>query len=531
MNVSDYAARNNTFRLKAGTAITQNDLLELGPDGKCYPVQVTDYAAVNQVTYGTAQTNAATGQIVAQTQVVAGQTLAYSRQAVLQGDDGSIFTFTNNSGANGLLLSKYSAAGALVSSVTVDATATAYTNQHILKLSNGNIAVAAFTGTALSYAVYDQNLNLVKAFTSVGEASSSAYFSACALSTGGFAVAYQQNTNQLLSRLATFDNTGTAVLAPTTIWTRTGTTGTQYHRMAQLSNGNLAVAVSSTNTVSSIGLFHGVVTTAGVSVLAFTSLDTTSVSIIPELSVMTGYYAISRPNNGNQLGFVFDNTGALQGAGFTAATTAGATGGTTLNLTKLVNDGTAFYLIWPRSSDSKEVLTKLPVTGTGYSTTIITTSGTLSNYNLYIDAFYENGFIVGVSVVNANYQPALWVARTDTGALVSTSVTFFGALPGTNAGQYQRVIPGGDFSFICLYDYASTAGTNLAVGKYANTAVMGVAQAAAAADALVPVAGVAGGYAANYVKGSASKAFDHLTTNINGNKGTLMNYGTVLKGF
>lgn len=521
-NVSSFG--DNTFSLKAGANISQNDALELGPDGRAYPVQITDYAAVSNCNYGTAQTNAATGQIVAQTQVVAGQTTAYYRQAVLQGSDGSIFTFTSNAASNqGLLLSKYSSSGGLIAQAAVDGTTSTYFAHQSFFLSNGNICVVAGGGPAggkVWFAIYDAKLVQIKSLTALAEDVPALYFSACALSGGGFAIVYQQNSNPLLSRLATFDNTGTVVLAPTTIWTRTGTSGTQYHRIAQLSNGNLAIAVSSANTVSSIGLYHGIVTTAGVSVLAFTNLDTTSAAWLPELSVMTGYYSVSCANGTNQLGFVFDNTGTLQGAGFTAATTSGNNG----TATKLVNDGTAFYLIWPRSSDSKEVLTKLPVTGTGYVTTVLNVS--LS----YIDAFYENEYIVLVhQAASSNSPPVMLAISTVSMSLLGSSN--FGTAPGTTNGQYHRVIPGGDFSFICLYDYSSTASTNLCVGKYANTAVMGVAQAFAAPNALVPCAGIAGGYAANFIKGSPSKAFDNTATNISGNKGTLLNYGLALKGF
>lgn len=518
------------FNLKAGANISQNDALELGPDGKAYPVQVTDYAAVANVNYGTPQTNAATGQIVAQTQVVAAQTTAYYRQAVLNGADGSIYTVTANApGPAGVLLSKYSAAGALLAQAIAEPTA-AFVAQQAFFLNNGNICVFANSpgvGGTPSFWIYDPNLVQIKGMTSLPETSIGPYGQAVALSGGGFAIVYQQNANPLLSRLVAYDNAGNVVLAPVTIWTRTGTTGMQFHRMAQLSNGNLVIAVSSTNTVSSIGLYHGIVTTGGASVLAFTNLDpigSGSAGLIPEISVTADYYAVSRANGTNQLAWVFDNTGTLRGSGFSAPTTIG----TGMNTTKLVTDGTQFWMIWPRSSDSKEVLTKLPTTGTGYVTTALAGTGF---YNLAVDAFCENGLIAAVALSSAAANPPLlWVINAMSGQLVSQSVTNIGSTSSTG-GQYQRVIPGGDFSFICLYDYASTASTNLCVGKYANTAVMGVAQAFAAPNALVPCAGIAGGYAANYIKGSPSKTFDNSATNIYGNKGALLNYGVVLKGF
>lgn len=528
--LSDFISSNTgsgsgKFNLLAGAVINQNDAVQLGPYGRAFPVQVTDYAAVANCNYGTQQTNAATGQIVAQTQVESAQTGALCRQALLQGTDGSIYTFTQS--ASGLNITRYSAPGAVTDQVASVISVTGLNSPHMFFLSSGDIAVVAMNGSnQICYAIYDVNLNVVKALTTVSEAAYNIYFSACALSGGGFAIVYQQNANPLLSRLATYDNTGVVVLAPTTIWTRTGTNGYQFHRMSQLSNGNLAITVHSQNTVASIGLYHGVVTVAGASVAAFANLDTaTTNNYTPELSVMAGFYCVAKGNGTNMQAFVFDNTGALQGAGFSAATT----GSSTYNTLKLVNDGVAFYLIWARSTDSKEVLTKLPTTGTGYATTIVTTTST--QYNHYVDAFCENGLIVAVSQNTNSALPSMWVVNTTTRRLVSAAGTPFGSAPGTANGQYQRVIPGGDFSFICLYDYSNTAATNLCVGKYANTAVAGVALAAAAAGANVSLGGGAGAYVCNQLKGSASKSFDHTGTNLNGQKGTLLSYGAVMKGF
>ena len=203
---------------------------------------------------------------------------------------------------------------------------------------------------------------------------------------GGFAVVFQPSATSLLSQLITYDNAGNVVLPATTIWTRTVTSDVQYHRMAQLSNGSLVV------TVGGVGLFHGIVTTAGASVLPFTSIDTaTTTYAIPELSVMDGYYSVARGSGTYQKAFVFNNSGVQQGGTFSIANTQYAS-----TTTRLINDGSNFFMIWPRVEDSKEVLTKIPVTGTGYITTDITLAGT-SQFNTKIDAFYERGLIVVVS--------------------------------------------------------------------------------------------------------------------------------------
>ena len=515
-----------TFNLLAGGAINANDIVQLSPDGRAYPIECTDYAAVANCTYGTNQTNAATGLIVAQTQVVATNPIAHYRQALLRGDDGSIYTFTAQSTSGGLTLSKYSASCILLAKVDVETSTNQYYSHQMFFLSNGNICVfaARASGYPTSFAIYDTNLMAIKSLTTIATAAS-VYSSACALAGSGFAVVFQPSATQPLSQLCTYDNAGNAVLPATAIWTRTGTSGVQFHQMAQLSDGNLVVTVGSANTGSSIGLFHGVVTTSGGSVLAFSNLSTETPYFIPELSVLDGYYAVSTICGTQQKAFVFANTGVLQGVPFT-----GDASGSTISRQKLLNDGSNFYLLWPRNSDSKEVLTKIPVTGTGYITTDVTLAG-ISQFSTFIDAFCERGLIVVVSQNPAtNAIPVLWVIDASTGTLLSKSGTSFGVLPGSGSGQYHRVVPGGDFSFICMYEYTGAASTNLFVGKYASTAILGIAQQSANGGNLVRVAGVLGAYAANYARGTASKAFDHSATNVNGNKGTLLNYGCVLKG-
>ena len=523
MKLSDFNPTQNTSSLVAGESFIPKDLAEIdGYYGKAYKVRVSNFAAIGNMDYGTAETSAATGRIVAQTSVVASQSGAYARQAVTIDTSGNIFTLTDAAANAGLRLSKFSPAGALLGYVDIATSGQRY-NHHILLLSSGNIACVAYY-SGIEYAVYDANLVNVAALATVA-ASPAAYFAACALSGGGFAVLYQQNANPLLSCLKTYDNSGANTLAETTVWTRTGTTGTQYHKMLQLSSGNLAIAASSNNTVSSIGLYYGVITTAGVIVKAITSLDTTSSMMwYPNIAVMTGYFAVGMANGTNQKAYIFDNSGTQQGSSFSAATTAGSGS----NQTKIVSDGSAFWLIWHRNTDSKCCTTKLPTSGTGYTTVITTTSTT--QYAFYLDAFYDNGLICAISMSGSgNTAPTFWVISIATGGLVDPAGTTFGVAPGTTDGNYPRAIAGGDRSFIALYDYATTAGTMLCVGKYAKTAVIGVVQAAAAASATVRMYSQAGAYEINAVVGSVA-SFDHTANSLTGNKGAILSLGVALRG-
>lgn len=519
MNLTDFNNENRLSFGKAGEAITKKDPLFLDSlTGRLFKCDTTDYAAIGEMAYGTAQTSEATGRIVAQTNL-SPRTLAHNRQAALRNTSGHIFVASNYSGANGVTLRKVAPNGQILASVDTETSGTPAENHHVLELSNGNIAILYELSGAIKYAVYDTNLAVVKSVTAL-PAEYAPYFSACSLSGGGFAVLYQPSAASLTSSLATFDNAGTAVLAPTVIWTRTGTTGSQYHKISQLSNGNLAYAISSTNTVSSIGLYHGVTDTSGSIIAAFAALSAVSSSRSPELSVISGYYAIAIANGTNQKAFILSNAGVLQGSEFSSATTSG----NAMNKIKLCASATEFYLIWHRSSDSNCVLSKLPVSGVGYTTSIITTITT--QFNFYLDAFYEDGYICAISMSGSTTaSPTMWVLSASTMLLIDNSGTTFGTAASSSTGAYPRVLSGGDRSFIAIYDYQASSATLLCIGKWAETAIIGVAETTAAAAATVAINALVGCHEMNTMVGTHSKAFDMTANDLMGNKGTLVANG------
>lgn len=505
------------FDVLAGEPIAKGDLVEFGYNGKAYKVDVTDNAAVANITYATANS----GQIVPLTSIVNVRANNDRRQAVLQGDDGSIFTLTCQASTQGVLLSKYSSKGDLLGSSVVVSDSNAYETFQLLRLSNGNIAwLACRSNAPVSFGVVSQSLISIKPHTGASTENAHIRFIAVQIASGGFAIIYQQ-LSSLLLRMATFDNVGGAVLSPVTIWTATGTENQMWINAVQLSSSDIAVALHAQNTGGSIGLFRGVFTTSGAVVSSMTNIDATNVgTLVPEMSVLNGYFAVSKANSANMMAFVFNNSGVQQGSSFIAPETL-----TNVLRSKIVNDGKdAFYLVWYRSTDMFGVITKLPITGSGYTTVIVPSNTSL---NFPMDAFYENGLIVWAHIDQTTSFRFL-VFNLLTSSLLSLATQ--NTIGGNYGGQYPRIIPAGDSSFIAMYDATTNAGTYLYVGKYANTSVIGVAQAAAAADSLVPVASPAGGYATNYIKGTVSKAFDHSAANIIGNKGAIMNYGAVLKG-
>ena len=199
-------------QIGAGENVEKNDLLYLcGLSGKGHKVGITDYAAIGALTYGTAQTNAASGQIIAQTSLDASWTdFNAVRPPVVAKTDGNIFAVCCNSGGVGIKLNKLSVKGSLINSVVVAASGGSKSHA-AFELSNGNIAVVyeIVSGTADIYiAIYDEFLVEVKAPTMVASSpAASYYFGATQLSVGGFAILYQDLSSPLLSKIAVFDNT------------------------------------------------------------------------------------------------------------------------------------------------------------------------------------------------------------------------------------------------------------------------------------------------------------------------------------
>lgn len=521
--------QNNTFQLTAGAAINGRDAIEIGPEGKAYPVVTTDYAAVSNCTYGTAQTSAATGRIVAQTLVTnqAANASDYGRMLnMLIGDDGSIFILGSLDSNTGVALFKYSAAGVLRGRVTVDATANHYDGIALVKLSNGNLALTWWYGNA--YAVYTQGLAEVKAATTgiTPAPHSSSQYAVTALTGGGWAMVWQSGADFSLVNFATWDNSGNAVVAPMTLHDfTTGGSENVGFSMEELSSGNLAIAISTyyTAPAGEVGLLHGVYTPAGVAVLSFTQIIGVRNNYRPYLSVVDGYYAIMRYDSTSVLAFaVFNNAGTQQGSTVTKGTSSPN------NVTTFTNDGTSFYGIWNKSSDSTvKYISKITTAGVVTDTRI----GTLIDiYAKPVDAFAENGLLV-MMTQQSDYQ-VMYVIDLANMNLVNTAHTNVGTNTGGISINNTRLIPGGDYSFISFNVTTSVnTGLHFTVGKYANTSVVGVAAASAAQGDPVNIKQAAGTYICNTLKGTAAVAFDHTTgANISGNKGALLTNGVVLRG-
>lgn len=511
-----------TFTAKAGATVSQNDLLLLGYDGQVSPAKVTDYiASPGSVGSSGTQTGFGTG--------------AYLRHSAAPGDDGSFFVAavaTGNGAVLSLRLYKFTATGTqTIPSALIDATNAEALNVQTFRLSNGNVAVAYFMpGNGYRFAIYDQNLTPVvtstlieNSVTPFGQSTS-----AIALSGGGFAVCYQQAANTALQRFAIYDNSGTTVLAPTTIQTWSGGSGSTTVTMSQLSDSNVAIACNSTFTTTK-GLFYGIRSATGTQVIALANLDssTTGTSWL-ELCAAPGYFAIAQ-SYASTKAFIFNNAGALQGGSFVS--TAGAL--TALPALKLVTDGNLFYLLYEGGGTTK-FAAKLPFTGTSYVS--FPTVGSSVSAGTVIDATFVRGLIAVVYSTPGGDTAPLYATLQMANFPFVTPGGSWGTAPEPGTGsRYVGLLPRSDFSCIGLGDYAGVSGglgtTFFAVIKHTPTLVIGVAQNSGATGETIAIATGPGVFAVNHMSGSSPKQMSVSTTPYpSGGKGTLYTNAVVLNG-
>ena len=515
--------------LTADTAVAVNDAILIGPAGKGRKIVCTDYASISTL-----------GQIAAQTQVQASRFLT-GKNGAIQGADGSFYVPSPYSGNNGLKISRYTAGGSLLSTLNISTAATQSNNPQLFVLSNGNILVAWGFGSggsngALCYAIFTPGLTAVAGIASqrdCGEVwnhpgagdqytQNCNFFGCVALPAGGFAITFQSGSNTALQRFIAFDNAGAVTTALKTIQTWTGSAGVVYTDAKLLSNNNIVIGCYSKYTTT-VGTYHAVVNGTGTSVKAFTNLEgTITTSVTPQISVLPGYYAIGRVYaNTNVKVWVLNNAGTTQGDAYTSS--AGDYGDLAL---RLVNDLTNFYALW--GARGIYTLTTIPITGTNF---VDRNTGLSNAAAVAIDAAIEGTMLVLMQATGSTGKNKYAVVNLVSGTYI-TALTDYGTAPSSsNNGLCPRILLGGDFTFIGIYDYASAETTNFFIQKYASTAVAGIALTAAAAGSTFNVATGSGVFACNTIKGSPSKAFNHGYGSPAGNRGSLQQNSITLGGF
>lgn len=551
-SISQFKNNGQNLSLAAGSAaIAANDLVEIGGPGlEAWTVGTIDYAA-----------NASAGSLRAQQSVVAAAMPSASRQPIARDRLGYIYVIGTNSSGN-LVVYKYTALGAVVSSFILDATATVIATAQVFQIQNGNYAcVYARASGALFYVVFDSALSLIAGPISVATeraATNVVYHASCALSGGGFALVYQVS-GAVGINLATYSNAGVQVLAPTNIQTLAGSAAQEFLKLGQLSNGNLVCAFRGTMTAGGVaGTSFVIVNVSGGNVAGPTNVDATSTLGFVELSIIQGVgFAIADANASNLVCGVYTNGGTVQGTPFSVGNTNNSVAFPQI---KLMNDGVGYWLAYFSSAGNGVYVVPISAVGViGVAASGLGAS-TLSANTYGMDAEIVNGLIVVLAASSlALGQYWMTIGLPDASLGVSSpylrvTPTVFGTAAATTGSKGPRVISGGaglylganppastptnpgtcgDFTAIFLYDQQNTATTFFGIQKVEATAIIGAAWNAVPAGAPgspVSVNPGQGEYVTSFVGGSAGTLFNHLGNIPAGTSGVLYGHGAALSG-
>ena len=494
------------LRAKAGPiAINPNDVVALGgfPVG-LYPVQVSDYAAVGQ---------AGNSAVALTTYSSFGTSQTTTRNQIYVDPANGDFFIADAylSGTTGCQIWKYNSAGTLLGSQILDtSTAGSANSVQMAVLSNGNLVVL-WANVNLPYSLYfsvlDKSLNFVVTKTKIADAgvnpSSNPHL--ISLTAGGFAVTFC--TAAVGSYITIRDSAGNVVKAPTLIpgiaVPSSGDVSGPRFKMAQLSNGNIAVAVLNTSAANQ--LQYCIYDVTGNSVFGYTTLvsgtGSGSNNGFPEISVMPGYFCLA--NAGAKI-YVVNNAGAIQGGAITSSPSNSGFGSV------LINDGTYFWFgTFESSGNAGFWLSRISLAGVIVSTK--TTAGDGCK-----DMFFDRaGALIMCSGSNAY---VFQINPNGTPSLMSSA-------PFTMANQVVGNI--GDFCAIGLQP------GKFNIVKYLSASLLGISLKAVAANSagtLVEVNAGPGGFITNEIRGSIAKAYDHSAVPIAGNKGSLYLHSITLKG-
>ena len=510
-NLRDFIG--NAFQLTAGAAIAQNALVEIAADGKAYQCACSDMAAVANL-----------GQIVAPTQLTSNVNANLNSNARIgscQAADGSIYMTIPGAAGNGLSVAHYSPAGALINSVVLSASSDAAVREDLYALANGNVAcVYHIVNEGVYYALMTSQLSIVTNVLVASLASNSfaALSDSAKMSNDSVVIVYNDSSANIHGVI--YNNAGSLAVSATSL--RSGLSGsTQIVSCIQLSNTDIALVYGRGDTTPG-ACFVASYSAAALAPLVGSVALANQTQVIDGaicVAVVTGYIGVAYHTGSNTWKFaVLDNALSLQGAqGSLAAGTSGKTA------VKLISDGTAnFYL----SNTVTSSLYKIPITGSAITATIAV-PGTWPVSNG--DAFYENGFIFFLNDGGAGAAPVAYAVYSIAAAAWVTPKTTVGTTP-TTSSEGASAISLGDFGVLIAYEYITPAGTNFWVGKYIDSAIIGVARAAASTGNPVTVAQGTNIYTMLPLRGSPSKPFDHSATNLVGNTGAMLASNALLKG-
>jgi hypothetical protein len=535
----------------AGGTIAQGQVVAMRSDGQVLAAARTDYAA---------QANLGAVGSFPVTYDTTGVSQGIDRLPLLGDSTGDFYVVGPNSGADGLVVYKYSPLGVLLWSAVVNSASSACYQPKLLFLSNGNLLVAYIVGSApgsVRFAILTTSLSVVLAETTVASAefpnNGGNFLSVVALTAGGFALCYQSNASTLDIELGIYSNSGTATFGPATISNNSPTPGIQAPApvaMAQLTNGNLLIAYNALNSATGAAsstsnaiVGYGIWSTSGTQVLAFSASApsgfptgaATGNYYRAEISVLgSGYAAVMFADNAScPFILVLNNAGAIQGSAYVGTAASGV--GNSPNC-KLLNDGTQFYFLFtPASPDTEAGI--ITITSGGAATLnqqipalLAVTWGGSPPVDA-IDAYIENGLMIGVFYRSGSGGSGAAAEFFVIQLADFSTLTPVTALPTGQGYGYPSIISAGDNCFALVMEDSATPAMSLSVVKYCDTCILGVANSSATRGGQVQIVVDPESYNTLLLVGTPVVKFDHTSgSTLPGNKGVLLSYGLVLVG-
>ncbi len=364
--------------------------------------------------------------------------------------------------------------------------------------------------------VLNRNLDAVLPLTQIDSVNATvSHHRMIPLSGGGYALAYARGTPAQI-RFAIYSNTGTAVLAPVTAYTIGSGTPDPQIRLAQFAGGNVLLVfrfnVAGDFVRTAVYSGTGAVVQAATLYAPMNTLLTA-----PRAIVIGGDTAcLAWAASGTGFAGIVNSSGAVVGTTFSIASISDA---------PIVGfDGTNFKVLSFNLTNPSLWMTTFSTAGAAASATTVDRgrtpfpSGAGSSLNVewsYLDGeFLIHWFAPGSSGIARVRDDASFEDVAQLGDYLGTLQPPLPLMPGV-----AIFIPG-----------QTGGGANFVVKRWRSAAIQGVALANATRGAEVVVSALTGFLPTNEVVCPRPVAFNHNTTSVPGQRGTLLSKGVALRG-
>jgi hypothetical protein len=501
----DVSIAGGEIALQAGMPIVPFDLVTLDEDGLAYAV--TDAACV--VNPNRDQ------QLIAATTPVASASMGSGINQPIRFTDGTFMVLSDDLPGTRIGFTLYSRTGAMLRQSFVVAAASNPVRWG--RLSNGNIAVFAISSSTARAMVVAQDTSTVIPWVTLENAVGLyAMPDLLCLSGGGFAATWSVGLPAAI-RFAIYSNTLTTVLAPTTLSTAPTGGGANEAILRQFANGNIALFTR--QWAPGRPAMLGIYTPAGVAVRALASwAPMAGDEQIPSRVVVLGDSMCAAwvvPASNTLKAAVINSAGVSQGTTYSL--------GSSQMWIGAGHDGTDFHLLGMTVTGNFAQHIRVPVTGGANATLRMNYSAIASGaFGNFAASWIDSEWLVVTHVIGTGYS----FVRVDQDARVSPG----GSIP-VNSSQSLIADPLQVHAGAAIFVHSNPSNFMAFTAKrYRSAAIQGVATAAAARLATVPVLAPVGTFQCNSIALTTPLNFNHNATTVLGQRGTLYSRSVSLRG-